>query len=741
MTDIAALGLSVDSSDVRRAAPDLDRLTASTRRAEGAAGRMGAAFDAARRQLMAFGAAAAAALSVQSIVRAADAYTQFANALRVAGATGEAFATAQDRLFEAANRNGVAIGALSQLYSRASIASGELGASQGELLRFVDGVTAALRVQGGSTEAASGALFQLGQALGAGVVRAEEFNSILEGAFPIAQAAARGLDAAGGSVARLRSLVIEGKVTSQEFFRALLEGFTATEALAAGMSLTVGASLTVLQNSFIRFVGELDSALGATAALASIIQGIGQALNFLAANMDTVIAAAQTAGIALLAAFGPTILGAVRTLTVAIASGLVGAIRAVAVAVAANPLGALLLAITTVIAAVWSFRDAISEAIGVDIAGVMERTANLIVGAFVGAFNAVRATWSQLPAALGDIAIQTANAVLAAIKEMINGAIWQINRAVSEVQHQLSGTPLAFQFSGIGQIGGDWSVANPFAGSAAGVADAASAAMRDALSRDYFGGAAEAPGALSAPGAASALSTGASDAAKKAAKEAAKAAREAAKAAQDAYDRAIGYWRDFTGSFVDDLRQGLKQGESLWESFANAALNALDRVIDTLINSGLDAVFRTGQPGSDIGSLFSALGSLFGLGPAPGGLFAQGGVFGRGGLVPFASGAVVTSPTMFPMRGGRVGVMGEAGEEAIMPLRRTRGGRLGVEVAGGAGGRAELVVHLAEGLKAELAGQMEGVAVRVVQGGLAAYDRHVAPKTAERIRKDPMRRG
>lgn len=52
----------------------------------------------------------------------------------------------------------------------------------------------------------------------------------------------------------------------------------------------------------------------------------------------------------------------------------------------------------------------------------------------------------------------------------------------------------------------------------------------------------------------------------------------------------------------------------------------------------------------------------------------------------FANGGVVGGPTVFPMRDGRTGLMGEAGPEAIMPLRRTSSGRLGVEVAGGAGG-------------------------------------------------------
>lgn len=62
--------------------------------------------------------------------------------------------------------------------------------------------------------------------------------------------------------------------------------------------------------------------------------------------------------------------------------------------------------------------------------------------------------------------------------------------------------------------------------------------------------------------------------------------------------------------------------------------------------------------------------------------FAKGGSFAQGRVVPFASGGIVTSPTMFPMRGGR-GLMGEAGPEAIMPLSRGADGRLGVMMQGG----------------------------------------------------------
>lgn len=220
-----------------------------------------------------------AGFSARAVIDAADAFTKFNNSLQVAGVTAGNLATVQDRLFAAANRNGVEIGALSTLYSRAAIAGNDLGATQDKLLKFVDGVTAALRLQGGSTQEASGALLQLSQAMGGGIVRAEEFNSILEGAFPIAQAAARGIDGMGGSVAKLRTAVTDGKVTSAAFFEGLLKGFGETEKQAAQMNLTVGAATTVLQNGFIRLVGEVDKVSGATGGLSKVIADLGRTMN------------------------------------------------------------------------------------------------------------------------------------------------------------------------------------------------------------------------------------------------------------------------------------------------------------------------------------------------------------------------------------------------------------------------------------------------------------------------------
>lgn len=63
---------------------------------------------------------------------------------------------------------------------------------------------------------------------------------------------------------------------------------------------------------------------------------------------------------------------------------------------------------------------------------------------------------------------------------------------------------------------------------------------------------------------------------------------------------------------------------------------------------------------------------------------AKGNVISGGNVVPFALGGIVSGPTTFPMSGGRTGLVGEAGPEAIMPLSRGRDGKLGVEVTGNA---------------------------------------------------------
>lgn len=215
------------------------------------------------------GAAFAGAAALRGAQTLIDASTKIENSLKVAGLAGAELEAVYDNLFTSAQRNAAPLEALVDLYGRAALVQKELGVSTEELLGFTDKVAVALRVSGKSAAESSGALLQLSQALGSGVVRAEEFNSILEGALPIAQAAAAGLTEAGGSVAKLRQLVVDGKISSEAFFRAFEAGSSILTDKVANAELTVSQGFVRLQNVLIDTAGKFDDATGASGILAA----------------------------------------------------------------------------------------------------------------------------------------------------------------------------------------------------------------------------------------------------------------------------------------------------------------------------------------------------------------------------------------------------------------------------------------------------------------------------------------
>lgn len=121
------------------------------------------------------------------------------------------------------------------------------------------------------------------------------------------------------------------------------------------------------------------------------------------------------------------------------------------------------------------------------------------------------------------------------------------------------------------------------------------------------------------------------------------------------------------------LRGEFKSIGDLWR---NLLIDMASRAISADI---LGALFgnkgATSGNGATSSVILGAIFKLFGS--------ANGNAFGPAGLIPFAGGGVVTGATPFTFGGGRLGVMGEAGPEAILPLKRGPGGRLGVVASGG----------------------------------------------------------
>jgi len=253
-------------------------------------------------QFARIGGAFAGAVSLRGAQQLIDASTRIDNALKVAGLSGDELTRVYDRLFASAQKNAAPLESLVTLYGRAAIVQKELGVSTEELLGFTNNVALALRVAGTDAASASGALLQLSQALGSGVVRAEEFNSILEGALPIAQAAARGLEEAGGSVAKLRALVVDGKVSSEAFFRAFEAGASTLEDQVAGSQITVAQGFVRIYNAAIDAAGKINEGAQAGDRLTKSLNELADAIKgadfstFIGGIVDTITYAKELAG-------------------------------------------------------------------------------------------------------------------------------------------------------------------------------------------------------------------------------------------------------------------------------------------------------------------------------------------------------------------------------------------------------------------------------------------------------------
>lgn len=188
----------------------------------------------------------------------------------------------------ATNSNLTATG---DLFSRLTKIGQEMKWPQEQALALTETINKAIQVGGGSAASNEAAITQLNQALGSGVLRGDEFNSMMEQSPRLAQALADGLDVTTG---KLREMAGEGKLTTDVVTKALLSQSEKITEEFNKFPTTIGASIENLKTAWTVYVGEADAATGASAKVA-------EAIKFVAENLDTIVSTLMLAGQAFVA--------------------------------------------------------------------------------------------------------------------------------------------------------------------------------------------------------------------------------------------------------------------------------------------------------------------------------------------------------------------------------------------------------------------------------------------------------
>ncbi len=347
MTEVAALGLKVDSSGVVQATADLkgletqagkteraaDKLSGGAKRADEAVKREGgsarkAANDNRALEQAAAGtsvamhklAAAAGALvgslaamvSIGAAARMADEWSDMQSVVGAAIKDMEAAPAVMQDIVRLANASYSSLEQTARGFSANVNALRDLGLSTQGALDYTEALNHALVITATRGDRAASVQHALSKAMAVGRLQAEGLETVLANGGRIAEALA---DELGTTVSGLREMSSQGRITGAVIANALTGNLEDLRREAAEMPATMADAFTRMQTNLTAFVGQLDKALGVSERVAGGIM-------LLADNVDMLAGYAAAAAIAITALYIPSIWGAVAA-TAAWVAGLV----------------------------------------------------------------------------------------------------------------------------------------------------------------------------------------------------------------------------------------------------------------------------------------------------------------------------------------------------------------------------------------------------------------------------------
>ena len=296
MSDVANLTIAIDSTSADGAVKSLRDLAQQGKVTEASLKQTGDSSrnlkrvsdeaDTAARSMNMLSSAAkgfVAALGVGEIIQTADQYTQLTAQIKLVTNSTQEYARAYQAVRDISRSTQADLSSTAMLYARIANATKDMGASQQVVADITEAVNLSLRVSGASAQEASSAMLQLSQAFAGGVLRGEEFNSVIESSPRLIQAIADGM---GVTVGQMRSLAAEGQITAEVMADVLPQALGKLRDEAQHVQ-TISGAFTNLKNEVLELVGTQSQATGFTNAVSG-------GLNMLADNLNTVVGIAGT---------------------------------------------------------------------------------------------------------------------------------------------------------------------------------------------------------------------------------------------------------------------------------------------------------------------------------------------------------------------------------------------------------------------------------------------------------------
>ncbi|MGA3718152.1 phage tail tape measure protein [Escherichia coli] len=255
----------------------------------------------------------AGAFATANLIRLADSYNSLSARVKLATTDASDFSTAQKGLMDISQRTGSAFADNAALFSRASTSLREWGFGTQDILKLTDALANGLQVSGASAEETSSLIVQLSQALGRGVLRGQDFNSVAQSGQRIMKALADGM---GVAQKDLKGMADTGQLTTDKIVPALISQLDKLKSEFDSMPNSVSAASTRIQNAFMDWVGGANNASGATATISGVMDDVSK-------NIDSVATAAGVLVSIGLARY----LGGMASGAISASTGLIGAAK------------------------------------------------------------------------------------------------------------------------------------------------------------------------------------------------------------------------------------------------------------------------------------------------------------------------------------------------------------------------------------------------------------------------------